>query len=48
MDSSIWDWNFFWECFRFFIVLVGGFIMLVVAINAVGAMLENIIKSVRK
>lgn len=45
--SGVWDWNFFWNSFGFFIKTVAPFLMIIVAIIAVGMLLLVVIRAVR-
>ena len=45
--ADIWDWSFFWESFGFNLRTVSNFVMIVVAIMAVGLLLRVIIRAVR-
>lgn len=45
--SDVWDWNFMWSTFGFILKLVAPFILIVVAIYAVGILLKEVIKAVR-
>lgn len=45
--SGVWDWKFFWETFGFILKTVASFLMIVIAIIAVGMLLQVVIKAVR-
>jgi ascorbate-specific PTS system EIIC-type component UlaA len=45
--SGVWDWTFFWETFGFILRTVASFLMIIVAIIAVGMLLNVVIKAVR-
>ncbi len=45
--SGVWDWSFFWETFGFILRTVASFLMIIVAIIAVGMLLNVVIKAVR-
>jgi hypothetical protein len=45
--SDVWDWAFFWSMFRNFVATGGPFIMIIVAIHAMGLILLMIVKAVR-
>jgi len=45
--SGVWDWSFFWDTFGFILRTVASFLMIVVAIVAVGMLLSVVIKAVR-
>lgn len=45
--SGVWDWTFFWDAFEYFIKLVSPFLMLIVAVIAVGLLLFVVIRAVR-
>jgi ascorbate-specific PTS system EIIC-type component UlaA len=45
--SGVWDWTFFWDTFGFILKTVASFLMIVVAIIAVGMLLQVVIKAVR-
>lgn len=46
--SNVFDWDFFWGTFGFILKIVAPFVMLIVAIIAVGLLLKNIIAAVRQ
>jgi len=46
--SSVWDWSFFWGTFGFILKIVAAFVMLVVAIHAVGLLLKAVITAIRQ
>lgn len=46
--SGVWDWDFLWSTFGFILKLTAPFIMVVVAIIAVGLLLKVIIEAVRQ
>lgn len=45
--SDVFDWAFFWSMFRNFVASAAPFIMIVVAIYAMGLLLGMIVKAVR-
>ena len=45
--SGVWDWDFMWSTFGFILKLVSPFIMIIVAIVAVGLLLTLVIKAVK-
>jgi ascorbate-specific PTS system EIIC-type component UlaA len=45
--SGVWDWDFFWNCFGFLLKTVASFVMIVIAIIAVGMLINAVIKAVR-
>lgn len=45
--SGIWDWGFFWEAFEFFLKIAATFLLIVVAIVAVGMLLTVVINAIR-
>jgi len=45
--SNVFDWDFFWGIFGFFMKIVAPFIMLIVGIYAVGLLLKQIIGAIR-
>lgn len=46
--SGVWDWDFMWSTFGFILKLVSPFIMIIVAIVAVGLLLTLVIKAVKQ
>lgn len=46
--SGVWDWDFMWSTFGFILKLVSPFIMVIVAIIAVGLLLSLVIKAVKQ
>ncbi|AIF45722.1 PTS ascorbate transporter subunit IIC [Virgibacillus sp. SK37] len=46
--SGVWDWMFFWDSFGFFLKTVASFLMIIVAIIAVGMLLKVVIQAVRE
>jgi len=46
--SGVWDWDFMWSTFGFILKLVAPFIMIIVAIVAVGLLLSLVIKAVKQ
>lgn len=46
--SGVWDWDFMWSTFGFILKLVSPFIMVIVAIVAVGLLLSLVIKAVKQ
>lgn len=45
--AGVWDWAFFWETFGFILKTVASFLMVIVAIIAVGMLLKVVINAVR-
>lgn len=45
--AGVWDWGFFWETFGFILKTVASFLMIIVAIIAVGMLLQVVINAVR-
>ena len=45
--SGVWDWNFMWSTFGFILKLVAPFVMIIVAIVAVGLLLKLVINAVK-
>jgi hypothetical protein len=45
--SGVWDWTFFWNTYGFILKTVANFLMVIVAIIAVGMLLSVVIKAVR-
>lgn len=45
--SGVWDWGFFWDTFGFILRTVASFLMIIVAIIAVGMLLQVVIRAVR-
>lgn len=45
--SGVWDWTFYWDTFGFILKTVANFLMVIVAIVAVGMLLQVVIKAVR-
>lgn len=45
--SDVFDWAFFWSMFRNFVATAAPFVMIVVAIFAMGLLLQMIIKAVK-
>lgn len=45
--SGVWDWTFFWNTYGFILKTVANFLMIIVAIIAVGMLLSVVIKAVR-
>lgn len=46
--SDVWDWDFMWSTFGFLLKLASPFVMIIVAIVAVGLLLSLIIKAVKQ
>lgn len=46
--SGVWDWDFMWSTFGFILKLVSPFMMVIVAIVAVGLLLNLVIKAVKQ
>lgn len=45
--AGVWDWTFFWDTFGFILKTVASFLMIIVAILAVGMLLQVVINAVR-
>lgn len=45
--SDVFDWNFFWGVFGFLLKIVAPFVMLVVAIMAVGLLIRAVVAAIR-
>ncbi|OIJ07632.1 PTS ascorbate transporter subunit IIC [Anaerobacillus arseniciselenatis] len=45
--ASVWDWSFFWQVFGFILGIVASFIMIYVAIQAVGLLLKMVVDAIR-
>ncbi|UOQ47217.1 PTS ascorbate transporter subunit IIC [Gracilibacillus caseinilyticus] len=45
--SGVWDWNFYWESFGFFLKTVAPFLMITVAVITVGLLLFVVIRAVK-
>jgi ascorbate-specific PTS system EIIC-type component UlaA len=46
--SNVFDWDFFWGTFGFLLKTVSPFVMLIVAIIAVGLLLYFVIAAIRQ
>lgn len=46
--SGVWDWDFMWSTFGFILKLVSPFVMIIVAIVAVGLLLGLVIRAVKQ
>lgn len=46
--SGVWDFDFLWSTFGFILKLVAPFVLIVVAIIAVGLLLAMVIEAVRQ
>lgn len=46
--SNVFDWDFFWGTFGFIFKIVAPFVLIVVAIIAVGLLLKHVIAAVRQ
>lgn len=46
--SGVWDFDFLWSTFGFILKLVAPFVLIVVAIIAVGLLLKMVIEAVRQ
>nr|WP_282154830.1 PTS ascorbate transporter subunit IIC [Cytobacillus gottheilii] len=46
--SGVWDWSFFWESFGFLLRTSANFVMIIVAIIAMGLLISVIIKAVKQ
>lgn len=45
--NGVWDWSFFWSSFGFILKTVASFVMIIVAIMAVGLLLKVVFDAVR-
>ncbi|MBU8905571.1 PTS ascorbate transporter subunit IIC [Desertibacillus haloalkaliphilus] len=45
--GNVWDFSFFWNVFGFLLQLVAPFVMIIVAIIAVGLLLAGVIYAIR-
>ncbi|MBQ6448875.1 PTS ascorbate transporter subunit IIC [Cytobacillus oceanisediminis] len=45
--SGVWNWTFFWNSFGYFLKTVASFLMVIVAIIAVGMLLNVVINAIR-
>lgn len=45
--SGVWDWSFFWDSFGFFLKLAANFLMIIVAVIAVGLLLAVVIRAIK-
>ena len=45
--AGVWDWSFFWDTFGFILKTIASFLMIIVAIIAVGMLLQVVINAVR-
>lgn len=45
--SSVWDWDFMWGTFGFLLKLAAPFVMIIIAIFAVGFLLKMIVDAIR-
>ena len=45
--SNVFDWTFFWGVFSFFLKTVAPFLMLIIAIFAVGWLLKMVVGAVK-
>lgn len=45
--AGVWDWTFFWDTFGFILKTVASFLMVIVAIIAVGMLLQVVIQAIR-
>lgn len=45
--SGVWDWTFFWNTFGFLLKTVSNYVIIIVAIIAVGMLLQVVISAVR-
>lgn len=43
---NVWNWDFMWNIFAFLLKVVAPFVMIVIAILAVGALLKMIVRAV--
>lgn len=46
--ANVFDWDFFWGVFGFILKIVAPFVMLIIALYAVGILLRNVIAAVRQ
>lgn len=45
--GNVWDWSFFWNTFGFILGIVASFVLIIVAIYAVGLLLQMVVKAIR-
>ncbi|HHY22575.1 MAG TPA: PTS ascorbate transporter subunit IIC [Bacilli bacterium] len=45
--GNVWDWAFFWNTFGFILGIVASFVLIIVAIYAVGLLLQMVVKAIR-
>lgn len=45
--ANIWNWDFMWDTFAYLLKICAPFVMVVIAILAVGALLYFIVKAVK-
>lgn len=45
--EKIWNWDFMWETFAYLLKISAPFVMVVIAILAVGALIYFIVKAVK-
>lgn len=45
--SGVWDWDFLWSTFGFLLKLVAPFVVIIVAIYAVGILIQQVIAAVK-
>lgn len=45
--SGVWDWSFYWDSFGYILKTVANFLMVIVAIIAVGMLLNVVINAIR-
>ena len=45
--SGVWDFSFFWGVFGFLLQLVSPFLMIIIAIIAVGLLLAYVVHAIR-
>jgi len=45
--SGVWDWGFYWDTFGYILKTVANFLMVIVAIVAVGMLLNVVINAIR-
>lgn len=46
--AGVFDWDFFWGVFGFLLKIVSPFVMLVIAIFAVGLLIGGVISAIRQ
>lgn len=46
--SNVWDFSFFWGIFAFLLQTVAPFVLIIIAIVAVGLLLKVVIRAIRE